>query len=258
LRRDKIEKKNTYHVEAAHRGNRWAASPPSRGFRRGPAASHALCARWPLICGPGVGVCVCVCPCCRPSQRRGLTDRANPSPHAPRLRGFPVEHVRREAPNAGAAVGGEGGGGGRARAHVMRGQAWKRTRLRQHLAPPADARYLAQLRVGVVYFGGDATRTLSPYHQCQATRMEMQPMCFTAAGRESSEFLAMSDERTGRFPPAAQCADPGRSKRARSTTFSPPRRWDASPLSCCAALKPTGGWPGSTKFDAGARGAKSY
>ncbi len=40
----------------AARGNRWAASPPSRGFRRGPAASHVLCARWPLICGPAAAL----------------------------------------------------------------------------------------------------------------------------------------------------------------------------------------------------------
>jgi hypothetical protein len=45
---------------AAPRGYRWAASPPSRGrgFLRRPAASHALRARWPLICGPVRG-CSC-------------------------------------------------------------------------------------------------------------------------------------------------------------------------------------------------------
>jgi hypothetical protein len=210
------------------------------------------------VCGC-VWVCVCVCARAAAPHRGAARPTARTPPRT--RRAFVASRWNTYAARRQTQVppwGGRGGGGGRARAHVMRGQAWKRTRLRQHLAPPADARYLAQLRVGVVYFGGDATRTLSPYHQCQATRMEMQPMCFTAAGRESSEFLAMSDERTGRFPPAAQCADPGRSKRARSTTFSPPRRWGASPLSCCAALKPTGGWPGSTKFDAGARGAKSY
>jgi hypothetical protein len=48
--------------------------------------------------GRGCGcVWVCVCPCRRPSQRSGPTDRAHPSPHAPRFCGLPVEHVRREA-----------------------------------------------------------------------------------------------------------------------------------------------------------------
>jgi hypothetical protein len=51
-----------------------------------------------------VGVCACVCPCCRPSQRRGPTDRANPSrspPPAPPRRGAPV----RTSPRGGRAQG---------------------------------------------------------------------------------------------------------------------------------------------------------
>jgi hypothetical protein len=55
---------------------------------------------WGGGCGGCVWVCVCVCPCHRPSQRSGPTDRAHPSPHAPRFRGLPVENVRREAQGA--------------------------------------------------------------------------------------------------------------------------------------------------------------
>jgi hypothetical protein len=42
----KIEKKVklTHIIEVLARGNRWAASPPSRGFRRGPAACFARAA----------------------------------------------------------------------------------------------------------------------------------------------------------------------------------------------------------------------